>query len=157
HQYEAMYAMDTQDAFRSMNGVEVLRLPWGAFFSAHFIQPLRKLRPNFYRVRPMRNYLVWAFLFETRFFFSVIFQFIRMLFLALRKRVYPGDSLWKIFAIFSHPAGPEALEEYAEVLLASDTTQKVIFGHTRLPSYLQFQNGKEYFNCGTWTRNLSLD
>lgn len=157
HQYESMHAIDVTSPFKEVDGVDVLKLPWGAFFNAHFVQPLRRIRPQFYRVRPMRNYLVWAALFETRFLAKVVWQFIRMLFSASSRRLYPGNSLLTIFKVFSQAADTETLEDYAEVLLSSDTTQKVIFGHSHLPNYRQYENGKEYFNAGTWTRNLSLD
>ncbi len=157
HQYEAMYAIDVKEPFKEVDGLPVLKLPWGAFFNAHFVQPLRKIRPQFYRVRPMRNYLVWALLFETRFLWRVIWQFLTMLASASSRKLYPGNSLLTILKIFSQAADTETLEEYAEVLLASDSTQKVIFGYSHIPNYRQFQNGKEYFNAGAWTKNLSLD
>lgn len=157
HQYEAMHHFDLRDPFNTIDGVSVLKLPWGAFFNAHFIQPLRRLRPQFYRVRPMVNYLKWAFFFETRFLLRVIGQFIRMLFSARSRHLYPGNSVSTIFRIFTQAADTEVLEECAEILLSNESTQKVIFGHSHIPNYRQFQNGKEYFNSGTWTRNLSLD
>ncbi|MGA0164097.1 MAG: hypothetical protein ACO3LE_07615 [Bdellovibrionota bacterium] len=157
HQYDSIYSMNTSDAFKEVDGLPVLKLPWGAFFNAHFIQPLRRIRPQFYRVRPMRLYLVWALFFETRFFFRIVGQFLRMLFSASSKRLYPGTNLVEIFKLFSQAADSESLENYAEVLLTSDEFQKVIFGHAHIPNYRQFRNGKEYFNCGSWTRNLSLD
>ncbi|MBN8555286.1 MAG: hypothetical protein J0L93_07575 [Deltaproteobacteria bacterium] len=157
HQYEAMHAIDVKEPFKDAEMLRVLKLPWGAFFNAHFIQPLRKIRPQFYRVRPMQNYLMWALIFETRFLFKVIMQFIRMLFSARSRSLYPGNSWVTVFRIFSQAADTEALEEYAEILLSSDSVKKVIFGHSHIPNYRQFENGKEYFNAGTWTRNLSLD
>lgn len=157
HQYEAMHAFDLTEPFNQLDGLRVLKLPWGAFFNAHFIQPLRKLRPQFYRVRPMSNYLKWALFFETRFLMRVIGQFIRMLFSARSRHLYPGNSLLTVFRVFSQAADTEVLEECAEILLGNETTQKVIFGHSHIPNYRQFQEGKEYFNTGTWTRNLSLD
>lgn len=105
----------------------------------------------------MRNYLVWSALFETRFLLKIIWQFIKMVFSASSRKLYPGNSLLTVFRIFSQAADTEALEEYADVLLSSDQTKKVIFGHSHIPNYRQFQNGKEYFNSGTWTKNLSLD
>ncbi|MDB5038493.1 MAG: hypothetical protein JWQ35_2021 [Bacteriovoracaceae bacterium] len=157
HQFEAMYDLDLQSPFKEVDGLTMLKLPWGAFFNAHFIQPLRKIRPQFYRVRPMRNYLMWSLLFETRFLLRVIRQFFKMIISATSRRLYPGNSLFTIFKIFSQAVDSEDLEEKAENLMASDTIQKVIFGHTHLPNYRQFDTGKEYFNAGTWTRNLSLD
>lgn len=32
HQYEAMVSMDVQEPFKKVDGVDVLKLPWGAFF-----------------------------------------------------------------------------------------------------------------------------
>jgi UDP-2,3-diacylglucosamine pyrophosphatase LpxH len=157
HQYDAMFGIDYMSPFKEVDGVDVLKLPWGAFYYANFIQPLRRIRPLFYRVRPMRTYLVWAFLFETRFLMKIIAQFLKMWGIASSRKLLPGNSFLGILKIFSQAADSEALEKYAEVLLASDTTQKVIFGHSHIANYRQFRNGKEYFNTGTWTRNLSLD
>jgi UDP-2,3-diacylglucosamine pyrophosphatase LpxH len=157
HQFEGMYDLDVNSPFKEVEGLNVLKLPWGAFFNAHFIQPLRRIRPQFYRVRPMRNYLMWAFLFETRFLLKVIIQFFRMLISASSRRLYPGNSWWTVFKIFSQAVDSGDLEEKAENLIASDTIQKVILGHTHIPNYRQFESGKEYFNSGTWTKNLSLD
>jgi UDP-2,3-diacylglucosamine pyrophosphatase LpxH len=157
HQFEAMYVLDKDAPFKEVDGLQVLKLPWGAFFNAHFIQPLRRLRPQFYRVRPMRNYLMWSLLFETRFLLRVVIQFFKMLISASSRRLYPGNSLFTIFKIFSQAVDSEDLEEHAETILSSDTIQKVIFGHTHIPNYRQFDTGKEYFNAGTWTKNLSLD
>lgn len=157
HQYEAMYAIDVNEPFKRLDGIDLLKLPWGAFFNAHFVQPLRKIRPQFYRVRPMKNYLLWSFLFETRFFFRVVRQFLKMLVSASSRKLYPGNSLGTIFKIFRQAADTEALEDYAELLCSTDSIQKVVFGHSHIPNYRQFENGKEYFNSGTWTKNISLD
>lgn len=157
HQHEAMYKIDISEPFKKVDELPVLSLPWGAFFNAHFVQPLRKIRPQFYRVRPMKNYLLWSLLFETKFFLKVIGQFVRMLISASSRKLYPGNSLGTIFKIFKQAADTETLEEAAEFLTNADGIQKVIFGHSHIPNYRQFRNGKEYFNSGTWTRNLSLD
>jgi len=157
HQLESMYRIDIVEPFKQVDGLGVLSLPWGAFFNAHFVQPLRKIRPQFYRVRPMKNYLLWSLLFETRFFMKVVFQFIQMLLSASSRRLYPGNSLGTIFSIFSQSADTESLEEQAELLTNNEEIQKVILGHSHIPNYRLFRNGKEYFNSGTWTKNLSLD
>jgi predicted phosphodiesterase len=80
-----------------------------------------------------------------------------MIFLASSRRLYPGNSVMTVFQIFSQSASSEVLEEKAEMILQEDGIEKVIFGHSHIPDYRQFHNGKEYFNVGTWTRNLSLD
>lgn len=155
HQYDVKFEIDIKDPFREVDGVKVLKLPWGAFLHANFVHPLRRFRPQFYRARPMRTYLIWAFLFEARFFVRIIMQFVRM-FLKASSR-YPGNSWRDFYKLFSQSVDSEDLEGYAELVLGSDTIQKVIFGHAQAPNYRLFQNGKEYFNVGTWTRNLSLD
>lgn len=157
HAYDPFLSIDSERAFAEKDSLSVLQLPWGAFFSAHFIQPLRALRPQFYRVRPMGNYMVWAFLFETLFFVRIVTRFFRVIWKALRLKSYPGRRWWTLFGILLNRADPDALEERAEILLTEEGLQKVIFGHTRLAGYRQFSSGKEYFNSGTWTRNLSLD
>ncbi len=157
HQYETMSAFDMTAPFNNVEGLMLLKLPWGAFFNAHFVQPLRRIRPQFYRVRPMKTYLLWALRFEPRFFFRIIGQFFRMLWAAMSRRLYPGNSLRTILNIFDPAADTDALEEVAERLCERDDVQKVVFGHSHIAHYRQFRTGKEYFNSGTWTKNISLD
>lgn len=157
HQYDALFNMDYENPFREVDSLPVLKLSWGAFFYANFVQPLRAVRPQFYRVKPMKTYLLWAFLFETKFFFKIIFQFIRMLFRARSQKLFPGANFFDVFRLFRRSVDSESMETYAELLLTSDDIQKVIFGYTHIPNYRQFRNSKEYFNTGTWTRNLSLE
>lgn len=157
HRFEALHAEDLQQPIRKLGEIDVLNLPLGAFRYANFIHPLRKIRPQFYRVRPILHYLLWSFFFETRFFLRIIAQFFRMLRAASQRRLYPGMSFFGLWKLMSRSADSEALESHAEILLASDQVSKVVFGHSHLPSYRQFQNGKEYFNAGTWTKTLSLD
>lgn len=157
HQYDAMYSGEEIEPIVQKSEPPTLALPWAAFFYAHFVQPLRRLKPQFYRVRPMKNYLLWAFFFETKFFFRIVGQFFVMIGRAISRKSYPGSSWLDMFKIFTQSADSEALERYAEVLLSSDEIKKVIFGHAHIASYRQFRNGKEYFNSGSWTRSLSLD
>jgi len=157
HQYDPLYAPLEGPVFDRSGEVEVLRLPWGAYFQAHFVEPLRLRRPLFYRVRPMKTYLVWAFLFENRFFFRIIREFLKMIWKAFTKSLYPGSSLRDVGTLFRRSADPESIEASAERILSNDAVHKCILAHSRIPDYRQYASGKEYFNSGTWTRTISLD
>ena len=157
HQYDPLYTPLEGAVFDLSNQVEVLRLPWGAYFQAHFVEPLRLQRPLFYRVRPMKTYLVWAFLFENRFFFRIVLEFIKMLWKAFTKSLYPGGSLRDVGTLFRRSADPESIEASAERILSNDAVHKCILAHSHIPDYRQYASGKEYFNSGTWTRTISLD
>lgn len=157
HEFDPLYSPPSGPAFEEQRDVKVMRLPWGAYFQAHFVEPLRRVRPLFYRVRPMKSYLVWAFLFETKFFFRILGQFAAMIWKALTRKLYPGSSLEDVGTLFRRSADPESLEAYAERVLTDDAVQKLILGHSHIADYRQYANGKEYFNTGTWTRTVSLD
>ncbi|TVQ81332.1 MAG: hypothetical protein EA369_00215 [Bradymonadales bacterium] len=156
-QYESMYNFDWKDPFRLVEDLPILKLPWGAFFFAHFVQPLRRIRPQFYRVRPMKAYLTWTFLFETRFLLKIIAQFGRLLWRSFSRKQYPGSAWWDVMKVFHRSVDSDSLERRAEAILQDDSVNKVIFGYTHLSNYRQFRNGKEYFNAGTWTSHLSLE
>ncbi len=157
HQFDPLYTQSSVEIFENHEGVSRLRLPWGAYFQAHFVEPLRRIRPIFYRVRPMKTYLVWAFLFEARFFFRILGVFLKMIWKALTRNLYQGSSIKDVMVLFRRSSDPESLEERAERLLSSDALQKVILGYSHISDYRQYANGKEYFNSGTWTRTISLD
>lgn len=156
-QWDEIFAFDWKEPFCLVDGVPTLKLPWGTYFYAHFVQPLRRIRPQFYRVKPIKNYLMWTALFETRFFWRIIRQFFLFFWKAASRRHYPGSSVWDLLKIFRGSVDSESLEARAEALLQSDQLKKVIFGYSHLSNYRQFRNGKEYFNTGSWTRSLSLD
>jgi UDP-2,3-diacylglucosamine pyrophosphatase LpxH len=100
---------------------------------------------------------VWAFLFETRFFFSIVRTFARMIWRAFRKSLYEGSSLADVAVLFRRSADPDSLEQSAEKILTDDAVQKVVLGHSHIADYRQYATGKEYFNSGTWTKTVSLD
>jgi UDP-2,3-diacylglucosamine pyrophosphatase LpxH len=157
HEYDPLYQERPGPKILEKDSVMRLQLPWGAYFQGHFVEPLRRLRPSFYRVRPLKTYLVWAFLFETRFFFRILTTFARMIWRAFRKSLYAGSGLADVVVLFRRSADPDSLEESAEKLLTNDAVQKVILGHSHIADYRQYANGKEYFNSGTWTKTISLD
>lgn len=156
-EYDPLFASEDRRDFENKGPLQLLKMPWAAFFYSNFVLPLRQIRPQFFRVRPLRTYLVWALVFETRFFFKVSFRFIRMLLAAFSNKFYPGNSFRGIFSLFRQVADSERLEEAAEKLLDDESLRAVIFGHSRIASFRQFEGDKFYFNLGSWTRNLSLD
>lgn len=136
----------------------ILNLPFGSFFFVEFVMRLKLFYPHVDKVRPFSAMLRWGVLFRTAFTLTGILNlfpyFAKKAFSKKSGRTWPFRKIVKIFlesAIF-----PD-LTESARRILKDDRVHTVIFGHTHVYQYRQFDNGKEYFNTGTWTEVTSLD
>jgi len=50
------------------------------------------------------------------------------------------------------------LEDQARDLLRDDPElHTVVMGHTHLPMHRVYEQGRQYLNCGTWTKMVYLD
>lgn len=136
----------------------ILNLPFGSFFFVEFVMKLKHLYPHVDKVRPFSAMLRWGLLFRTLFTisgaFGVIPYFMKKIFSNKTGKRWPFRKVLKVFlesAIF-----PD-LSESARRILKDERVHTVIFGHTHVYQYRQFENDKEYFNTGTWTEVTSLE
>ncbi len=136
----------------------ILNLPFGSHFFIDFVLKIKQKYPDVDKIRPFNRMMRWALFNE--FFFTVkgsiklLFYFVRSIFIKDNRRSWPFKRILRIFlekAIF-----PD-LSEAARKIMNNDRVSIVIFGHTHVYQYRQFQKGKEYFNTGTWTELTSLD
>jgi predicted phosphodiesterase len=72
----------------------------------------------------------------------------------IQKKSWP---LRRVIQIFLESAIFPDLSESAKKVLSDPRVHTVIFGHTHVYQYRQWEHNKEYFNTGTWTELTSLD
>ena len=153
-------AVDLNNLFLTRGEPEpVLKLPWGSFFTMHFINKIRGERPYIGKVYPFSLYLKWALIHDFRFAVKTLFQmfsyFLRINFIRDPRRNFHFRDTLKIAFGYKFP---QNLDRFAKRILRKHKELKVVvFGHTHQALYRQFAPGKEYLNSGTWNELISLD
>jgi len=136
----------------------ILNLPFGSYFFVEFVMRLKQIYPEVDKVRPFRTMIRWNVLFQTKFAIrataSVIWYFLKNMLTKDPRRRWPTRRLLKIF--FESAVFPD-LSESARKILKDERVHTVVFGHTHVYQYRQFDQDMEYFNTGTWTEVTSLD
>jgi UDP-2,3-diacylglucosamine pyrophosphatase LpxH len=159
-QYEAVNRLNPKKMFISKGLKEpILNLPWGSHFVINFIVPMKRQRPAIDKVRPIGAFIKWV-AFNDFLWFSKTITRIFLYFFATRfsRSLYRTTNIVTTFKIFREILRPPNLVAAAENLLEQNPdVHTVIMGHTHTPKYVQFQDGREYFNSGTWTEVTSLD
>jgi UDP-2,3-diacylglucosamine pyrophosphatase LpxH len=157
--HEAANRVDPKKFFLKKDLPEpILNLPFGSFFFVEFVMKLKHVYPHLDKVRPFRAMVRWGILFQTSFvvraIFSVLRYFAKNMLQKDPRRRWSPKRLLKIF--FESAIFPD-LSESARRILRDDRVHTVIFGHTHVYQYRQFDQDMEYFNTGTWTEVTSLD
>ncbi len=160
HQHEAVNRLNPKMMFITKGLREpILNLPWGSHFVINFVIPLKAERPAIDKVRPVGAFIKWSFFNDFTWFLKT---FIRatMYFLTTRfsRSIYRTNNLVTTFKIFKEISKPPKITAGARrVLDANPGIHTVCMGHTHTPKYVQFSDGREYLNSGTWTGVTSLD
>jgi UDP-2,3-diacylglucosamine pyrophosphatase LpxH len=157
--HEAANAMDKKKFFLKKDLPEpILNLPFGSFFFVEYVLKIKQSDPHIDKVRPFRAMIRWTAIFNTTFsiksFFTLIWYFFKNIFINTNRKKW---SFKKILKVFLESAVFPDLSEAAKRILKNEQIHTVIFGHTHVYQYRQFENDKEYFNTGTWTEVTSLD
>jgi UDP-2,3-diacylglucosamine pyrophosphatase LpxH len=168
HMHEPANRLDPKKFFIKKDIPEpILNLPFGSHFFVDFVLPVKRLNPYIDKVRPLKSYVRWGLLYDTRFtIFTALklFWFFLMHLTGIMKdklnnklnhsQTWSWSLVWNIFK--SRTIFPDLIEP-AKQLLEDDKLHTVIFGHSHVYHYKQFAADKEYFNTGTWTELTSLD
>ncbi len=160
HMYEIANRIDPKKFFLKRNIPEpILNFPFGSHFFVEFVLELKKLNPFVGKVRPFRNSIRWNLINDFMFTIKSVFKLFRYFIKAAmnggknNRRQWSIKSLLEIF--LRGPIFPD-LSLAAKKLLEDERIKKVIFGHSHVYTFRQW-NDKEYFNTGTWTEVTSLD
>lgn len=159
HMHEAANRFDPKRLFLKKNLPEpILNLPFGSFFFVDFVLKLKQVHPHVDKVRPFNRMIRWAlvneFWFTIRSLMSLAAYFLDAVFRKDPRRQFPMRRILKVLA--ESAIFPD-LGEAARRILADERVHIVIFGHTHVYQYRQWDGDKEYFNTGTWTEITSLD
>jgi UDP-2,3-diacylglucosamine pyrophosphatase LpxH len=159
-QYEAVNRLNPKKIFITKGLKEpILNLPWGSHFVINFIIPLKTERPAVDKVRPIQAFIRWSFLTDFRW---AVKTFVRavLYFFATRfsKSLYRTTNLVTTLKIFRElTVAPSLVKAAQRIMEQNPDVHTVVMGHTHHAKYVQFPDGREYLNTGTWTEVTSLD
>lgn len=157
--YEPVHYVDAKLPFLS-KGLKnpILNFPWATFFFIHYVRKIKRQRPYIDKVKPFRNFLVWAAIFDFSFFLYTIFRLVPfVLYSAFFGAIGHKRFGLKIFATLIKQFSAEPEMKAARRILQKKDVHTVIFGHTHHPLHRLFQPGKQYFNTGCWNGQTNLD
>ncbi|MCB0414496.1 MAG: metallophosphoesterase [Bdellovibrionales bacterium] len=159
HMHEAANRLDSKKFFLRKDVAEpILNLPFGSLFFVDLVLKIKQEYPHVDKIRPFERMMRWALFNEFKMTLKWVLNlglfFLRILFGQDNKRNYGIKNLTKI--VLESAVFPD-LSSAAKKILEDDRTHTVVFGHTHVYQYRQYQDGKEYFNSGTWTDLTSLD
>ncbi len=151
--YDILNGFSTLDSIKKspLNGDTVLNIPWGSYFVLTFIYPRKKIMPYLDRIKPLRKYIRWGILFDTK---KTIVTLAQMVWFYLINRFHSDSQRRRKFHItIEHVMESLKLGSITDIAIAilKHTNYKiVIFGHTHRAMHIEVQ-GKQYLNTGTWT------
>jgi len=160
NQYYADNRYDRSQYFLSKKLPEpIINLPFGSFFIIHYLNEIKKERPYFDKIYPMRAYYRWAFIHDTWFAIKAILKFILFFFwFHLKPNPTKKINLIQSLQIIKEaPIHPKLDREAKRILFSKEDIHIVVFGHTHACMHRQFSPGKDYFNTGTWNERISLE
>ena len=159
HMHEAANRVDPRRFFLKKNLAEpILNLPFGSHFFVEVVLKIKQKYPYVDKIRPFSRMVRWTLFDETSLtlmaFLNFAKYFLRALFAGEGRRKI---SLRQIIRIVLESAIFPDLSESARKILSDERVHIVIFGHSHVYQYRQWEHEKEYFNTGTWTELTSLD
>jgi len=159
HMHEAANRLDPKKFFLKKDLPEpILNLPFGSHFFVDFVMKIKQKHPHVDKIRPFRQLVRWAIFNEPTFtvvtMMKLIFYFIRSAFTRHPTKYFPVKRI--VQTLLESAIFPD-LSDSAYRILRHEAVNTVIFGHTHVYEYRQWEGGKQYFNTGTWTELVSLD
>jgi UDP-2,3-diacylglucosamine pyrophosphatase LpxH len=159
HMHEAANRLDPKKFFLKKDLPEpIMNLPFGSYFFIDFVMRVKHQHAHIDKIRPFKKLIRWALFNETWFTIvtlgKLFWFFAKALFI---KQATTQFSPKRIVQTFLESAIFPDLSDSAFRILKHDAVNTVIFGHTHVYEYRQWEGGKEYINTGTWTEVTSLD
>jgi len=157
--YEPVHLVDPRLPYLSKGlNKPILNIPWATYFFIHFVRKLKHKRSYIDKVKPFRNYLTWAALYDFRFWlYTIIKLFLFVLNTMFFAKVGNKRYGLKVAYILVRQMEGYPLMNAAQRILKQPKINTVIMGHTHHPLYRQWKVGKEYLNTGCWNGVTNLD
>ena len=159
NQFDALNAFDTKRLFLTRGLPEpVVNLPWGSQYLIHVMTREKERRPWIDKVTPHRRFLRWAVFNDTRWFLAVAWRS----FLFLLRSVFVPRKIGRfkltqlIRSIWRYHPSP-TLEKEARAQIESHGYKTVVYGHTHVAMFREYDDGSVYVNSGSWNHVTSLD
>lgn len=140
-------------------GEPIINLPWASLFCIYLLPKLKEMRPFIDKVRPLNSYIKWTILHDFKFFLYLCWICITYV---LRTQFKPFGLFNKNFKvsfnqIFNIAIHPKYDRNAKRILATRPDVKVVIMGHTHITEWRRFNDGKLYFNSGTWNQVPSVD
>lgn len=157
--YEPVHEVNPKLPYLSKNLPEpILNLPWGSYFFINFVRRRKRERGYIDKVKPFRNYFIWGVIYDFRFFIATMARLVLFTIASIAIRGVGGRRYGlSLIGMLLRQSGGNPEKRAAQELLRRSDIHTVIFGHTHVPLYRQWQAGKEYFNTGCWNGITNLD
>ncbi len=162
NQFEAVHMFNYQrplltEALRE----PVLNIPWGSFYVLKIVNRLKWERDYVDKVRPVKAMVLWSLVFDTwfiiKFVFLSLFYFMKTRFIYSPRRRSRLQVTAKILQQETTTFLQDLEKDARQILDTNSHIHTVIMGHTHLPMYKSYPDGKVYINTGTWTKMINLD
>jgi UDP-2,3-diacylglucosamine pyrophosphatase LpxH len=161
HNFEAIHRLNYEKPFLTKWLKEpILNVPWGSLYVMKIVNRLKRERDYVDKVRPVKLFLLYSLftdtLFTLKYVFLSTFYFLKTRFIYDPRRRSPLKTTFSILKEETQlwddgeSAARKILEEKPEI-------QAVIMGHTHLPRYAVYGDGRIFVNTGTWTKMVNLD
>lgn len=158
HQYEIIHHFDVDNMFLERKGRVILNFPFGSFFVAGFLVPLKERRSYMSQVVPFSKYLRWGLIFD--FWFTVLQGFRAALFFIKMRFVFHPfrfTRISKTFKILYQLMKRPVFRGIAHGILQETGAKILIMGHNHEATHRHYRDGTQYVNTGTWTDVTSFD
>jgi len=161
HQFESVHVFNYELPFLTKGLSEpILNLPWGSLFVMKIVNRLKSERDFLDKVRPVKLFFLYGMLtdpiFTIKYFTLTSLYFLKTRFVYDPRRRSTLKTTLKILReeLQLWDDGESAAKE---ILKKKSDVQAVIMGHTHVPRYAVYGDGRVYVNTGTWTKMVYLD
>ncbi len=161
HEYESLHQFSEEECIVESNeGEKYFIPPWGSYYVTHVINKYKQEREHINAVRPIKKFMIHAFIFDT--FFALRFAIANAYFYFMIRflHYYRLKLGWKtiISDIVNELTLFQDYEGITRKFFEDNKEAKVlIVGHTHEPIYREYSDGTKFINTGTWTRMVNLD
>jgi len=161
HSYELAHQYTVQESIIETNKGDKYFIPsWGSYYVTHVINKYKSERDHVNAVRPIKNFLIHGFIFDT--FFITRFLIANAFYFVMVRFLYYYRSKIGLRKVFQESLKQLTLFEDYETLTReffqrNPEAKVLIVGHTHEPTLREYADGTTFINTGTWTKMINLE